>query len=55
VIAEGIEDVTSLRFLEAHGCRLIQGFLLAKPMSKANFEDCCRHKIWKQEEFYLFK
>ncbi len=55
VIAEGIEDVTSLRFLENHDCRMVQGFLLAKPMSKAQFEDCCRRKIWEQETFFLFE
>lgn len=55
VIAEGIENVTSLRFLEAHGCHLIQGFLLASPMNKDDFEDCCYHKVWEKEEFYLIK
>jgi EAL domain-containing protein (putative c-di-GMP-specific phosphodiesterase class I) len=50
VIAEGIENVTSLRFLEAHDCHLIQSFLLAKLMHKADFEDCCHSKIWEQKE-----
>ncbi len=31
VVAEGVETVEQLRFLEAHGCDAVQGFLLSKP------------------------
>ena len=31
VIAEGVETVEQLRFLEAHDCDAVQGFLLSKP------------------------
>jgi len=32
VIAEGVETEAQLRFLEARGCRNIQGYLTGKPM-----------------------
>ena len=32
VIAEGVETSSELEFLEEEGCRLIQGFLIARPM-----------------------
>lgn len=31
VVAEGVEDVAQAEFLAAHGCDLLQGFLLHKP------------------------
>jgi signal transduction histidine kinase len=31
VVAEGVETVEQLRFLEAHDCDAVQGFLLSKP------------------------
>lgn len=32
VVAEGVETREQLRFLKAHGCHLIQGFLFYKPL-----------------------
>ncbi|WP_432698583.1 bifunctional diguanylate cyclase/phosphodiesterase [Marinobacterium sp. YM272] len=32
VVAEGVDDERQLRFLQAAGCDLIQGFLLSKPL-----------------------
>jgi diguanylate cyclase (GGDEF)-like protein len=32
VVAEGVETSGQLMFLQVHGCEVIQGFLLAKPM-----------------------
>lgn len=32
VVAEGVETVEQLRFLEAHDCDLVQGFLLGRPV-----------------------
>ena len=39
VIAEGIENTQQLQFLGKSNCDSAQGFLIAKPMSKENFED----------------
>lgn len=38
VVAEGVESQEQLDWLRAHGCALAQGFLLAKPVSAAEFE-----------------
>ena len=32
VVAEGVETVEHLEFLQANGCRYVQGFLLARPV-----------------------
>ena len=32
VVAEGVESPAQMEFLAAHGCPLVQGFLLARPM-----------------------
>ncbi len=37
-VAEGIETLEQLEFLEAHGCDLAQGFLLGRPMPVDRFE-----------------
>ncbi|WP_167306564.1 sensor domain-containing protein [Paraburkholderia steynii] len=36
VVAEGVETLEQAAFLEANGCRIVQGFLYSKPMSKAS-------------------
>ncbi|MEO8464532.1 MAG: EAL domain-containing protein [Gammaproteobacteria bacterium] len=38
VTAEGVERAGQLEWLRAHGCHEIQGFLLAGPMTPADFE-----------------
>jgi len=38
VVAEGIETSAQRDFLVAHGCRLLQGYLLGKPSPIADFE-----------------
>ncbi len=38
VIAEGVETTAQLEFLRHHGCTVIQGFLLAKPMPKSELD-----------------
>lgn len=37
-VAEGVESKEQLQYLQKIGCDIIQGFLLGKPMSKADFE-----------------
>ena len=37
-VAEGVEDKIQLEFLREKGCNNIQGYLLSKPISKAEFE-----------------
>jgi len=51
VIAEGIEEPYALNFLKQHGCHLIQGYLIARPMSIEKFEDFCRAKNWQLESY----
>jgi EAL domain-containing protein (putative c-di-GMP-specific phosphodiesterase class I) len=38
-VAEGVETEEQRRFLEEHGCPLVQGFLLARPMPVDEVED----------------
>jgi EAL domain-containing protein (putative c-di-GMP-specific phosphodiesterase class I) len=33
VVAEGVETVEQLRFLQSHGCWIIQGYLYSKPLA----------------------
>jgi len=33
VVAEGVENEAQLRFLEEHGCDMVQGYLFHKPLS----------------------
>ena len=37
-VAEGVETEEQRAFLEAEGCPLLQGFLLARPMPAAEVE-----------------
>lgn len=38
VIAEGVEDHTQLEFLRHHGCNLVQGYLISRPVKADDFE-----------------
>ena len=37
VVAEGVEDMAQLRFLHAHGCNQIQGYLFSPPLKAEEF------------------
>ena len=41
VIAEGVETIEQLRYLEAHGCHAIQGYYFSRPKPAADFETFC--------------
>jgi EAL domain-containing protein (putative c-di-GMP-specific phosphodiesterase class I) len=36
-VAEGVEDAEALAWLEKHGCNIVQGYYLAKPMPPDKF------------------
>ena len=38
VVAEGVETAPQLEFLRARGCHLMQGYLLAKPIAREEFQ-----------------
>jgi len=38
VIAEGVETEEQFNFLSNHGCEVIQGFLISKPVPTDEFE-----------------
>ncbi|MDE5792647.1 MAG: EAL domain-containing protein [Oscillospiraceae bacterium] len=42
-IAEGVETKEQLQFLRTCDCKKIQGYLIAKPMSKINYLAICRN------------
>ncbi|MEO1784709.1 EAL domain-containing protein [Thermodesulfobium sp. 4217-1] len=38
-VAEGVETLEQFEMLESLGCNIVQGYLLARPMSEEDFED----------------
>lgn len=45
VVAEGIESVSTLEYLQSRGCQQGQGYLLSKPLSSESFPDWyCEHR-----------
>jgi EAL domain-containing protein (putative c-di-GMP-specific phosphodiesterase class I) len=47
VVADGVETVGELKTLRSMGCDYGQGYLLAKPMSKANFMEMMQQRSGK--------
>ncbi len=44
VIAEGVEEMEQLEFLKRNGCHLIQGYLLAHPMTEDKLIEWMRER-----------
>ena len=42
ITAEGIETAAQREFITSHGCQNLQGFLISRPLSEAEFSDLCR-------------
>ena len=38
VVAEGVETEVQYEFLKKHGCQMIQGYLISKPLVADDFE-----------------
>jgi EAL domain-containing protein (putative c-di-GMP-specific phosphodiesterase class I) len=45
VVAEGVETAGQLAFLQEHGCRLAQGFHLARPVPAADVTPLLREGL----------
>jgi EAL domain-containing protein (putative c-di-GMP-specific phosphodiesterase class I) len=48
VMAEGVETAEQLAFLREHGCRHMQGYLLAKPVPLDDFQALIDEAPWEQ-------
>ena len=47
VIAEGVETIDQLKFLQSIGCYNIQGYLFDKPLSLEEFEIRLKNKKYE--------
>lgn len=50
VVAEGVEDESTMEMLTTMGCDTIQGYYLAKPMPEADFVNWCQQRAAMLEE-----
>jgi diguanylate cyclase (GGDEF)-like protein len=48
VTAEGVETIEQLAFLRGHGCRLMQGYLLGKPVPREEFVASLEEAAWEE-------
>ncbi|MEA1889972.1 MAG: EAL domain-containing protein [Pseudomonadota bacterium] len=48
VVAEGVETVAQLEFLQAHNCELLQGYLISKPVPAAKALEMMVHHVEQQ-------
>jgi diguanylate cyclase (GGDEF)-like protein len=51
VVAEGVEDEASFRFLRELGCDQAQGYYMSRPLPPAALEDWLRNSLWGQSKF----
>jgi diguanylate cyclase (GGDEF)-like protein len=47
IVAEGVEDESSLTFLREVGCDIVQGFFIAKPMSAESLTEWATTSTWR--------
>jgi len=45
VVAEGVETIAQRDFMVAHGCGILQGFLLGRPIPMDEFEEVWGKRI----------
>ena len=45
VVAEGVETMEQLDFLQCHNCDVIQGYLFSKPVSEPEFKGLLKQKV----------
>lgn len=50
IIAEGVEEQAQKRFLVEHGCKLVQGYLYAKPMNTHSTEEYLKGPMGRGED-----
>jgi EAL domain-containing protein (putative c-di-GMP-specific phosphodiesterase class I) len=48
VVAEGVETIEQLEFLQQHGCNLMQGYLISKPVPATQVVKLLEHHIIQQ-------
>jgi len=51
VVAEGVEDEASFRFLRELGCDQAQGYFMSRPLPAAALEEWLRNSLWGQSKF----
>ena len=51
VVAEGVEDEASFRFLRELGCDLAQGYFMSRPLAAPALEEWLRSSRWGQSKF----
>ncbi len=52
-IAEGVEDENTVEFLRSAGCDMIQGYIFAKPMPQAEFEQIAQNLNGAPFQYHL--